>query len=69
MEQNTNMHPEQNRLKSWALWTSIAALIIYCAKQFFGWDIQAPVSEMMDLLLPILVAFGIINNPQNPTGF
>lgn len=59
---------EQNRLKSWALWTSVAALVIYCAKQFFGWDIQGPVNALMDLLLPILVAFGIVNNPTNNKG-
>ena len=59
---------KQNRMKSWALWMSIAALITYCAKQFFGWDIQGPVNELMDLLLPILAAFGIVNNPENPKG-
>lgn len=55
----------QSKMKSWAMWTSIAALVVYCAKQFFGWDIAEPVNELMDLMLPILVGFGIVNNPNS----
>ena len=29
----------QNRFRSWALWTSIAALVVFCAKEFAGLDI------------------------------
>ncbi len=53
----------QNRLKSWALWTSLAALAVYCAKAFIGLDISDTVNGLLDVLLPVLVAFGIINNP------
>ncbi len=53
----------QNRLKSWALWTSLAALAVYCAKTFIGLDISDTVNGLLDALLPVLVAFGIINNP------
>lgn len=56
---------EQNRLKSWALWTSIAALVIFCVKQFAGIDISETVNGLLNVLLPVLVAFGIVNNPTD----
>ncbi len=56
---------EQNRFKSWALWTSIAALVVFCVKQFAGMDISDTVNGLLDVLLPVLVAFGIVNNPTD----
>ncbi len=56
---------EQNRLRSWALWTSVAALIVFCVKQFAGLDISDTVNGLMDVLLPVLAGFGIINNPTS----
>lgn len=53
------------RFKSWALWLSIAALVVFCVKQFCGIDINDTVSGLMDCLLPILVGFGIVNNPTD----
>lgn len=53
----------QNRLKSPALWASIAALIIFCAKEFFGLEIGETVNGFLNVLLPVLVGFGIVNNP------
>ena len=58
---------EQNRFKSWALWTSIAALIVFCAKELAGIDLEEPVNDFLDVLLPVLVGFGIINDPTNKT--
>lgn len=55
----------QNRFKSWALWTSIAALIIFCVKTFAHIDISEEVNGLLDVLLPVLVAFGIVNNPTD----
>ena len=55
----------QNRWQSWALWTSIAALIVFVVKQIWGLDVSDTVNQLMDLLLPILVGFGIINNPTS----
>lgn len=55
----------QNRFKSWALWTSLAALVVFCAKEFANVDISETVSGLLDVLLPVLVAFGIINNPTD----
>ena len=59
----------QNRLKSWALWVSIAALVVYCVKEFAGIDISATVDGLLDVLCPVLVAFGIINNPTEKSKF
>ena len=54
-----------NRFKSWALWLSIGALIVFCVKEFGGIDISETVDGLLNALLPILVAFGIVNNPTN----
>ena len=59
----------QNRLKSWALWVSISALVVFCVKEFTGIDISATVNGLLDVLLPILVSFGIINNPTEKDKF
>ena len=53
------------RFKSWALWLAIASLIVFCAKEFLGVDISDTVDGLLDVLLPILVAFGIVNNPTD----
>ena len=58
-----------NRFKSWALWLSIAALIVFCAKEFCGVDISSTVDGLLDVLLPVLVAFGIVNNPTDKKSF
>ena len=55
----------QNRFKSWALWTSIAALVAFCVKEFAGLDISETVNGLLNALLPVLVGFGIINNPTD----
>jgi uncharacterized membrane protein len=57
----------QNRFKSWALWTSLAALVAFCVKEFAGVDITETMNKFLDLALPVLVAFGIINNPTDST--
>lgn len=58
---------EQSRLKSWALWTSIAALAIYVVKVTTGYDLGPVWNELAELLLPVLAGFGIINNPTDKT--
>jgi len=57
------------RFKSWALWLSIAALIVFCVKEFAGVDISETVDGLLDVLLPVLVAFGIVNNPTDSRNF
>ena len=53
------------RFKSWALWTAIAALVVFCVKEFAGVDISKTVDGLLNVLLPVLVAFGIVNNPTD----
>lgn len=55
------------RFKSWALWLAIAALVVFCVKEFAGIDISQKVDGFLDVLLPVLMAFGIVNNPTDST--
>ena len=57
------------RFKSWALWTAIAALVVFCVKEFAGVDISDTVDGLLYVLLPVLVAFGIVNNPTDRKNF
>ena len=57
------------RFKSWAVWLSLAALIVFCVKEFGGIDISETVNGLLDVLLPVLVAFGIVNNPTDHNHF
>lgn len=58
-----------NRFKSWAVWLSVGALVVFCAKEFGGVDISATVDGLLNVLLPLLVAFGIVNNPTDKSHF
>ena len=53
--------------KSWALWMSIAALIVYVCKTVCKIDIKDWVNGLMDVLLPVMIGFGLINNPNETT--
>ncbi len=57
------------RFKSWAVWVSIGALVVFCAKEFAGVDIKESVDGLLNVLLPLLVAFGIVNNPTDKNHF
>ena len=54
-----------SRFRSWAVWVSFSALVVFCAKEFGGIDIADTVENLLNILLPLLVAFGIINNPTD----
>ena len=58
---------KQNRLKSWALWMAMGALVVFAVKEFTGLDISGTVDGLLNVLCPVLVGFGIINDPTNPT--
>jgi uncharacterized membrane protein len=64
-----NIMSKQNRFKSWALWVSIAALIVFCVKEFAGIDISETMNGLLNVLLPVLVGFGVINNPTDKGSF
>ena len=53
------------RFRSWALWLAVAALVVFCVKEFCGVDISETVDGLLNVLLPVLVAFGIVNNPTD----
>jgi uncharacterized membrane protein len=53
------------RFRSWALWVAIGALVVFCVKEFTGVDISETVDGLLNVLLPVLVAFGIVNNPTD----
>ena len=57
------------RFKSWALWLSLGALVAFCAKEFIGIDISETVDGLLNVLLPVLVSFGIVNNPTDSENF
>ena len=55
----------QNRFKSWALWLAIAALVVYVMKTFWKIDLSESIDGLLDVLLPVLIAFGVVNNPTD----
>jgi len=57
------------RFKSWALWLAIAALVVFLVKTFVGWDIANWMDDFLNVLLPVLVAFGVVNNPTDRQHF
>ena len=57
------------RFKSWALWVAIAALIAFIVKTFCGVDITPTIDGLLNVLLPVLVGFGIVNNPTDSQHF
>ena len=54
-----------SRFKSWALWLAIGALVAFCVKEFAGIDISETLNGFLDVLLPVLIAFGVVNNPTD----
>jgi uncharacterized membrane protein len=58
-----------SRFKSWAVWLSFGALVVFCVKEFGGVDISSTVDGLLDVLLPLLVTFGIVNNPTDSKHF
>ncbi len=54
----------KEKLKSWALWLSLAGLIAFLIKTFAHIDITPWLDELLDYLLPVLIGFGIVNNPD-----
>ena len=57
-----------DRFKSPVLWTSLAALIAFVAKNWFGVEIPGW-DEFVNLLLGVLIAFGVVNNPTDKQNF
>jgi len=58
----------QSRFKSWAVWLSVAALVAFISKTYFGYEIPGW-DELVNLILVVLTGFGILNNPTKKDGF
>ena len=58
----------QKRYRSWALWLSVAALVAFVAKTYFGVEIPQ-FDELVNLVLVVLTGFGILNNPESKGRF
>ena len=56
------------RLKSPVLWLAIAALVTFITKEWFGFEIPK-FDEFIELLLAVLIAFGVVNNPTDKEHF
>lgn len=56
---------KQSRLRSWPLWLAVASLVVFCVKEFFKVDISESANGLLNVLLPVLVGFGIVNNPSD----
>ena len=51
------------------MWLAMAALIGFLVKTFSGIDISATMNDFLNVLLPVLVGFGIVNNPNERKKF
>ncbi len=58
----------QNRFKSYVLWMAVAALVAFVTKEWIGWEIPK-FDEFVELLLTVLVGFGVVNNPTDKSHF
>lgn len=56
------------RLKSPVLWLAVAALVSFITKEWLGFEIPK-FDVFVELLLAVLVAFGIVNNPTDKNHF
>lgn len=58
----------KERLKSPVLWLSCAALLAFVLKSWVGWEIPQ-FDTFTELLLAVLIAFGVVNNPADKERF
>jgi uncharacterized protein with HEPN domain len=55
----------RDKLKSLPMWFALAALTAYVAKEITGVDIKDELDGLLDVLVPVLIGFGIVNNPND----
>ncbi|MBE7025053.1 MAG: holin [Ruminococcaceae bacterium] len=58
----------KERLASPVLWLAVAALFTFVMKNWVGWEIPK-FDEFVELLLAVLIAFGVVNNPTDQENF
>lgn len=54
---------EQYWYQSKAMWTAMFALLAYVVKLVFGADIDATISGLLDVILPLLISAGVVISP------
>jgi len=54
----------QNRFQSPVLWLAVAALVGFVSKTYFNYEIPE-FDTLVNLILVVLVGFGIVNNPTD----
>ncbi len=63
----------KERLKSWAVWVSVLGALSVILNAFGVFDLIGIDSMTFDMVVnavgTILIAFGILNNPTDKTGF
>ena len=58
----------KERFKSPVLWLATFALIGFITKTWIGWEIPE-FDTFVELVLAVLVAFGVVNNPTDKENF
>lgn len=58
----------QNRFKSKVVWLAVLSLIYFVVKNWMGFEIPQW-DSFVELLLTVLVGFGILNNPTDGENF
>ena len=56
------------RLRSPAVWTSLFALILFIVKNWMGIRVEG-IDKFVELLMGLMMAFGILNNPDSRDEF
>lgn len=63
----------QNRLRSWAVWASLAGALGVLLTALGVWERIGISSDVFDAVVAfvgtVLTAFGVLNNPTNKEGF
>lgn len=58
----------KERFKSPVLWTALIALVVFVLKTWCRAEIEG-IDEFTELLLAVLIAFGVCNDPTNREHF
>jgi Bacteriophage holin. len=60
-------HDSQPKYKSWLLWASIASLVVIFIRLFYGSNYSDFTDNLINVVMAVLSAVGIINNPNSKT--
>jgi len=59
-----NLKQIKEKLKSYPMWIALFSLIALILKNFFDYEIPE-YNTMVELIMTILIAFGVVNNPNS----